>query len=102
MAEHVTFFRMKVLPGQRQAVTDLFSRWEREQKAQAAGFLRSILVTSNEDPDELMAGVRFDSTESYAANSGRAEQGAWYGELRALLAADPEWFNGTLARETLA
>ncbi len=48
-----------------------------------------------------MAGVRFDSTESYNANSGRAEQGAWYGELRALLAADPEWFNGTLAREAM-
>ena len=39
--------------------------------------------------------------ESYNANWDRAEQGAWYGELRALLAADPEWFNGTLAREVV-
>ena len=50
-------------------------------------------------PDELMAAVRFDSTESYNANSDRAEQGAWFQELRALLTADPEWFNGTLVRE---
>ena len=99
MADHVTFFRMKALPGKGQAVIDQFAKWEREQKAVATGFMRSVLVTSNDDPDEVMAGVRFDSTESYDANSARSEQGAWFGELRALLAADPEWFNGTLARE---
>ncbi len=102
MADHLTFFRIKALPGKRQAVIDQFAKWEAEHKAAATGFRRSILVASNDDPDELMAGVRFDSTESYAANSGRAEQGVWFGELRALLAADPEWFNGTLAREAMA
>ena len=99
---HITFFRMKAQPGKRQAVIDQFARWEREQKTVAAGFLRSVVVTSNDDPDELMAAVRFASTESYAANSDRADQGAWYSELRSLLAADPEWFNGTLAREATA
>ena len=102
MADHLTFFRMKALPGQRQAVIDQFAKWEREQKAAARGFLRSVVVASDDGPDEIMAAVRFDSTESYNANSDRAEQGAWYGELRALLAADPEWFNGTLAREAMA
>ncbi len=101
MADHLTFIRMKVQPGKRQAVMDQFAKWEREQKAAAKGFQRSVLVANNDDPDELMAGVRFDSTESYNANSDRAEQGVWFGELRALLAADPEWFNGTLAREVL-
>ncbi len=101
MADHLTFFRIKAQPGKRQAVIDQFARWEREHKSQAKGFLRSIVVRSNDDPDELMAGVRFDSTESYNANSGRAEQGAWFGELRALLVADPEWFNGTVAREVV-
>ncbi len=102
MADHVTFFRMKAQPGKRQAVIDQFAKWEGEQKVAAPGFVRSILVASNEDPDEIMAGVRFDSMGSYNANSDRAEQGVWFGELRALLAADPEWFNGTLAREALA
>ncbi len=101
MADHLTFFRMKALPGKREAVIDQFAKWEAEHKAAATGFLRSILVASNEDPDELMGGVRFDSTESYTANSERADQGEWFGELRALLAADPEWFNGTLAREVV-
>ncbi len=75
MADHLTFFRMKALPGKRQAVIDQFAKWEREHKGAAKGFLRSIVVASNEDPDELMAGVRFDSTESYSANSDRGEQG---------------------------
>jgi quinol monooxygenase YgiN len=102
MVDHLTFFRMRAQPGQRQAVIDQFAKWEAKHKGAAQGFQRSILVTSNDDPDELMAGVRFDSTANYAANSDRAEQGVWYGELRALLTADPEWFNGTLTREVLA
>ena len=99
MADHVTLFRMKAQPGKRQAVIDQFAKWEREHKATVRGFRHSLLLANNDDPDELMAAVRFDSTESYNANSDRAEQGAWFQELRALLAADPEWFNGTLVRE---
>ncbi|MCH7578286.1 MAG: antibiotic biosynthesis monooxygenase [Chloroflexi bacterium] len=99
MADHVTLFRMKAQAGKRQAVIDQFAKWEREHKATVRGFRHSLLLANNDDPDELMAAVRFDSTESYNANSDRAEQGAWFQELRALLAADPEWFNGTLVRE---
>ena len=101
MADHVTFFRMRALPGKRQAVIDQFANSERELIGDAKGFIRSIVVSNNEDPDELMAGVRFDSAESYAANSDRPETDAWYSGLRALLAADPDWFNGTLAREVM-
>jgi heme-degrading monooxygenase HmoA len=99
MADHVTLFRMKAQAGKRQAVIDQFAKWEREHKATVRGFRHSLLLANNDDPDELMAAVRFDSTESYNANSDRAEQGAWFQELRALLAADPEWFNGRLVRE---
>ena len=101
MADHVTLFRMKAQAGKRQAVIDQFAKWEREHKATVRGFRHSLLLANNDDPDGLMAAVRFDSTESYNANSDRAEQGVWFGELRALLAADPEWFNGTLAREAM-
>jgi len=102
MADHVTFFRMKAPPGKRQAVIDQFAKWERDQKGKATGFLRSVVVVSNDGPDDIMAGVRWDSADNYRANSERAEQGAWYQELRAILAADPEWFDGTLALESLA
>lgn len=95
----VTFFRFKALPGKRQAVIDQFARWESEQKPKATGFERSVLVSNNDDSDEFIAGVRFDTAEHYDANSQRPGQGEWFGELRANLAADPEWFNGTLERE---
>jgi quinol monooxygenase YgiN len=100
--EHVTFFRFKVLPGKRQAVLNHFERWEREQKSEAAGFRRSILVSSNNDPNEFMGAVRWDNTANYMKNANRPEQDAWFRELRSNLASDPEWFDGTLERESKA
>ena len=99
MAEHVSFFRAKAKPGRRQAVLDQFDKWEREQKAKATGYLSSILVASNDDADELMGAIRFDTTENYFANANRPEQDAWYQEFRANLVEDAVWFDGTLARE---
>jgi len=101
MADHITFFRMKAQPGKRQAVIDHFAQDE-ELTRESKGFVRAIVVTSNDDPDEVMAGVRFDTTENYNANSNDPRPGAWYQGLRALLAADPDWFNGILARELTA
>ena len=102
MADHVSLFRARALPGKRQAVIDQFAKWDREQKAKAKGFVRSILVVNNSDPDEFMGAVRWDTTENYFANASRPEQDAWYRELRANLAADPIWFDGMLVREMTA
>ena len=99
---HVSFYRMKALPGKRQAVIDLFEKWERDQKPKARGFIRSIMVANNNDADEFMGGVRWDNAENYMANASRLEQDAWYRELRANLLADPVWFDGTLVREAEA
>jgi len=102
MAEHVSFFRGKALPGRRQAIVDHMYKWGREQKPGAKGFIRSIIVASNNDPDEFMGAVRWDTTANYFANASRPEQDAWYRELRANLAEDPVWFDGTLAGEWTA
>ncbi len=99
MADHVSFFRARALPGKRQEAIDLFYKWEREQKPKAKGFIRSILVSKNDDPDEFMGAVRWDTSENYFANASRAEQDSWYRELRACLTGDPEWFDGTLMAE---
>ena len=93
---HVTQFRFKAKPGQRQAVIDNFQRWDQERKGKAKGFLRGILTSNLKDPDEFMAGVMFDTTENYNANSDDPETNAWFQELRSLLAADPDWFDGNL------
>ncbi len=99
---HVTLWRFTVLPGKRQAVIDQFEKWEREHKPKATGFESSLIISSNDNPDELMVLVRFQSKESYEANSNRPEQGAWFQELRPNMTADPIWFNGTVTRELTA
>ena len=94
---HVTTFRFKALPGRRDAAVAHFEEWAKEQKSHATGFQVYSVIASNDDPDEGMAYVCFDTTENYEKNSNRPAQGAWYQELRRLLRADPEWFNGTIA-----
>ncbi len=93
---HVTHFRLKAKPGERQAVIDVFRRWERERQPKATGFIRGILTSNLTDPDQFMAAVVFDTTENYNANSNDPETDAWFQQLRSHLAADPEWFDGNL------
>ena len=99
---HVTSFKFKAAPGERQAVIDVFQRWEQERKSQVKGFVRSVLVSKYSDADEFMATVVFESKENYDANSNSPEQGAWYTELRSHLTADPEWFDGNLELQATA
>jgi heme-degrading monooxygenase HmoA len=91
---HVEVFTFKAQPGKRQNVIDSFSRWDREQKSKAKGFVRLTLVSSLDNPDDFMAIVRFDSTDSYNINASRREQDQWYQSLRENFVADPKWFSG--------
>ncbi len=99
MAEHVSFFHGRTLPGKREALIGAMKKWEREQKSRAKGFLYSNVVFSNHEPDEFMGAVHWDSTDNYFVNANRPEQDAWYREFRANLSEDPSWFDGTLAME---
>ncbi len=94
---HVTTFRFKALSGKQQTAVAMFEKWAKEEQAKAIGVLEFSVIASNDDPDECMAYVCFDTTENYNKNSDRPAQGAWYQELRTLLQDDPEWFNGTVA-----
>ena len=97
---HVTFFRMKAKPGEREAVVDSFDKWGREHMPKVKGFVSSILISNLDDNDEFMAEVRFETRDDYDANSSTPEQGEWFQGLRSHLAADPDWFNGKLERES--
>src|SRR4051812_31106482 len=99
---HLTTFTFEALPAKRGAIVEQFERWEREQRAKATGFEYSLLVSSNANPDQFTIVVQFDSTDNYRKNSDRPEIDAWYQALRANLVADPEWFDGTVTRETRA
>jgi quinol monooxygenase YgiN len=99
MAPHVTHFKMKAKPGERQRVIDLFDRWFRDRRPEARGFVRGELSSNIDDPDEFMAVACFADTKTYEANSNDPDQQTWYEELRSHLVADPEWFDGSLERQ---
>jgi quinol monooxygenase YgiN len=94
---HVTTFRFRCLPGNQAALFSLFEKWAREERQNAPGIIEYSVFASNDDPNEFLSYVCFDSTENYKKNSDRPAQDAWYREFRALIEADPEWFNGTIA-----
>lgn len=99
MADHVSSFWGKAKPGMRQAVVEQMNKWDREQKSEAKGYIRSIIFLSNKDQDEFSGVVRFDSTANYTANAGRPAQDAWYQELMKNVDGEIRWFDATLAGE---
>jgi quinol monooxygenase YgiN len=101
MAPHVTTFRFRAKPGERQAVIDMFDRWFRDRRPEAAGFVRADLSSNVNDPDEFMSAACFADRETYDRNSEDPEQQKWFEELRSHLVADPDWFDGTLERQRM-
>ena len=101
MAPHLTLFKIRALPGQRQAVIDHFDLWLRDRRPDAGGFVRVVLVSNINEPDEFMSYAMFANKETYDANSNDPEQHAWYETLRSYLVTDPEWFDGTVERQRM-
>jgi len=93
---HITHFKICAKPGHRQDVIDLFDRWLRDRRPGLGGFVRVVLCSSINNPDEFMAYAMFADKKTYDANSNAPEQQAWYEQLRTHLLDDPEWFDGTL------
>jgi quinol monooxygenase YgiN len=101
MAPHITHFKFRAKPGERQIVIDMFDRWYRDRRPEARGFVRADLSSNIHDPDEFMSVACFADHETYVKNSDDPRQTAWYEELRSHLVADPEWFDGTLERNRM-
>ena len=95
MAPHVTYFKMKARPGERQVVINHFNGWLSDRRPDAGGFIRVVLCSNVNDSDEFMAYAMFADRETYDANSSDPAQDAWFEKLRSHLVADPEWFDGT-------
>ena len=99
MAEHVSMFYGTAKSGRGQALIDQMNKWDREQKSKAKGFIRSIIIFENDNPDQFAGVVRWDNTENYSANANRPEQDAWYQELAQHVDGEINWFDATLAGE---
>jgi heme-degrading monooxygenase HmoA len=97
MAEHVTFFRMKVQPGKVDELVRMMS--EEPENAAGRGFQGAIVGQTKEDPNTVWAAVTWDTSERYYANADSPEQNAEYQRMRALLESDPEWFDCNVLQE---
>jgi heme-degrading monooxygenase HmoA len=95
-----TITRVRVKPGLEGAADELSRRWLRERAPNVAGFIGEYLVKSADRPGEVMSLVIFDSEENYRKNAADPEQDRWYRQFRALMEADPEWFDGEITGVT--
>jgi hypothetical protein len=91
-----SIYRMHPQPGQEMHIADHFRRWERERRPAADGAVAGYLFRPKASPDELIGVAVFDSEASYRKNAGDPAQDQWYGDLREMLAADPEWQDGDI------
>jgi hypothetical protein len=58
------------------------------------GYVTQYVFQMDRNSNELYLVVIFTDRASYVANAQSPEQNARYQEMRALLAADPEWHDG--------
>lgn len=89
-----TIFRMKVKPGQTQAVADMFKQWDQEVKPAVDGAVAGNLMKPDRRSDELIGVAIFRDEQSYRANAENPKQNEWFQSLREQLIDDPEWEDG--------
>jgi hypothetical protein len=87
-----TVIRLQVKPGAEDALKALNEQWRRERVPR--GFIADYALKSERTPGEWLVLVVFDTEENYRQNAADPEQHRQYEQLRALLAADPEWNDG--------
>jgi quinol monooxygenase YgiN len=82
---------VKPLPGQEDAVSDMFEQWWDERRPKVKGAIASSFYRNPKDPNELMMAVVFDTRENYEANASDPEQVRWNQRLLTLLEGEPRW-----------
>ena len=85
--------RLRLKPGVASEISALMDRFNARD---VPGAVETYAYQMDRDPNELMIVVLFESKEAYVANANSPEQNAQYLEMRALLAADPEWNDGEI------
>jgi hypothetical protein len=91
---------MKTLPGK---VGELKKLMEGEDdRVAGSGWEMSVVGVRKDNSDEVWGCVTWDTSEGYYKNADSPEQNAVYEKMRALLAADPEWFDCDVIEEQRA
>jgi len=85
---------MKLKPGSGEAFRKLLE--EMSNGAELRGWVSTNIYRADSDPNEVWMAVAFESRDAYHKNAQSPEQDARYQQMRALLAADPEWHDGEI------
>lgn len=94
---------MKVQPGKVDEMKQLVRDRGAENRRQAsAGWERTVVGQTKDDPNTLWVAVTWDTSERYYANAESPDQNEWYQKMRALLESDPEWFDCDVVEEQTA
>ncbi len=102
MAKHVTYWKMQLKPGKLDEMQKLASAEENERRLKGAGWKGTIIGKSKDNPDVVWGTVLWDNSDNYRKNAESPEQNAWFEKMRALLVADPEWFDCDIVEERKA
>lgn len=92
-----TVARMKVKPGK---IDDMLKASVNQvNERRPKGYLGEIIYKLDENPNEIVLCVFFDSKESYHANANDPAQDKDYKGMRELLEADPDWNDGEVIHQ---
>jgi heme-degrading monooxygenase HmoA len=91
---------MQVQPGKMDEMMQLMA--DEPARMAAKGWQRTIAGKSKDDSNTVWVAVAWDTSERYYANADSPEQGQDYERMRALLTADPEWFDCDVLQEESA
>lgn len=85
-----TVARMRVKPGG----DTMLMAWSRALLGNIKGHVSSTVYRSTDDPNVIWIAVVFEDEASYRANAESPEQHRRWQQMRSVLEADPDWFDG--------
>ena len=91
-----TVARMRIKPGQKQALLGIVGGWNRERRPKVKGAQTGYILFPDGDPNQAIMMAVFDDKDSYMANAADPNQDEWYPRFRKLLDVDPEWTDGEI------
>jgi hypothetical protein len=102
MAQHVTFWKMKVKPGKVGELRAVMSDPKEEARIKAAGWQMTIIGTRKDNPEEVWGMVTWDSSDRYYKNAESPDQDKDYQKMMQFMTGEPEWFDCDLVEESHA
>lgn len=88
-----TVARLRIKPGMEQQLVEFSIA---EDAAKIPGLVTEYVYRMDKDEQEYFLVVVFESKDAYWANANSPDQDARYQTMRALMEADPEWYDGEI------